>query len=468
MLNSINIHIDTKCPAFTMNPMTVPQSTWDLFLSLNREVKVLEKARESFNDHLALGFNTISEFFYPDENKLSDMLAFLLDPNASHAQGCLFLELFDKQFDLKLNPSEASKIDVKREDTTAQNRRMDIVIDCDGRKCVIENKIWAADQKDQLKDYIDEIKQRSNEWKVIYLTPHGDKPSEDSLPEDRREEILCLSHGDDIPSWLSLCVGRCKSDKVRDFINVLISYTQQEFGNSMIEDEIAACEQFLEKHPDICGLLPALESARWNVQKGIEEKSFSIFGELFFNLMNENGYLLNCHISSDTVKDSFKGWYQKSKGWPRLRLGILQNEENPSQKAYFTIQCGAAYLLFEFGITCDMGENVCPPEELSLFANKTLLLEGIAANSRRQIKKSNCWMLHTGFHLWGDNDNDSDNERNNFWRSILSTPETDREAKIKQLLEQDALDHIQKTYDLIRNNLPPGYRIIPYAQFEDC
>ena len=48
---------------------------------------------------LATGFN-VFDLIEPDENKLSDILADLLDPKGSHGQGDLFLRLLLQQLDL--------------------------------------------------------------------------------------------------------------------------------------------------------------------------------------------------------------------------------------------------------------------------------------------------------------------------------------------------------------------------------
>lgn len=63
---------------------------------------------------------------------------------------------------------------------------MDILIEifCHGEKYAlcIENKPFASDQKNQLKDYADELEQRyPNQWQLIYLSGSGKEPSEYSI-----------------------------------------------------------------------------------------------------------------------------------------------------------------------------------------------------------------------------------------------------------------------------------------------
>jgi len=67
---------------------------------LNQFFSVIREKRKAFADNyayfapkLAPRFNCF-DFINPDENKLSEVLAELLDPKGTHAQGDVFLRLF--------------------------------------------------------------------------------------------------------------------------------------------------------------------------------------------------------------------------------------------------------------------------------------------------------------------------------------------------------------------------------------
>ena len=69
-------------------------------IRLNHFFSVLSEKRKAFADNyayfapkLAPLFNSF-KFIRPDELKLSEILAMLLNPNVDHAQADLFLELF--------------------------------------------------------------------------------------------------------------------------------------------------------------------------------------------------------------------------------------------------------------------------------------------------------------------------------------------------------------------------------------
>lgn len=116
----------------------------------------------------------------------SALLANLLDPHGSHAQGTLFLERFliccNKMFPELPAPSipiTAGRWTVRTEFMTPQGI-LDIVLSSSrlSHLYVIENKVWAMEQTDQLTRYDGWLKQQSQyaHRALFYLTPDG-RPS---------------------------------------------------------------------------------------------------------------------------------------------------------------------------------------------------------------------------------------------------------------------------------------------------
>ena len=89
--------------------------------------------------------------------------------------------------------------------------RMDLFINSNNFEIIIENKIGAGDQPNQLKDYysnrINENKIIKDNIFVVYLTRYGYKPSEFSIDKklisdlEKENKIYYLSH-DDIAKWI--------------------------------------------------------------------------------------------------------------------------------------------------------------------------------------------------------------------------------------------------------------------------
>ena len=119
------------------------------------------------------------------EDLHSNFLAYLLNPNASHDCGDLFLRLFvDRCVKGKGNFEKTSfelkDIKVKREKHIKEGR-IDIYIETKNHIIAIENKIWASDRDKQLKDYHDHLQNNSKEnfkenFILFYLTPDGRMP----------------------------------------------------------------------------------------------------------------------------------------------------------------------------------------------------------------------------------------------------------------------------------------------------
>lgn len=156
----------------------------------------------------------------------------LLNPKASHAQGLLFFNLFinaiapeDKKHlykDLKV-----SNIRVKEEKST-EDGRLDIFIESFGVKerfvIVIENKINAGDQNEQLSRYYSHCKKMGftdDNILLIYLTKCGKEATITSMPlaqQERLKEVNVLvnmSYRDNIKNILQIYIKDIKSEKVK-------------------------------------------------------------------------------------------------------------------------------------------------------------------------------------------------------------------------------------------------------------
>ena len=70
---------------------------------------------------------------------------------------------------------------------------------------VIENKIWARDQPQQLRRYAEQLKSQGYIPHLLYLTLYGHSPSEDSAGGLKYK---CISYKEDLPPWLKRCQKR--------------------------------------------------------------------------------------------------------------------------------------------------------------------------------------------------------------------------------------------------------------------
>ena len=210
-----------------------------LFRGLQAGLDSLRVVRALYNERVAFEFNSI-KFFCPNENKMSEILAFFLDPAETHGQKTAFLNQFLEKFELVAAAKlveNGHKVKVTTEAPTEERRRIDITIEI-GRgdyMIGIENKIWAADQPKQLSDYSAHLKQLTGHTKedgytLFYLSPDGHSPSEGSLSKEEqvslknKQQLRIISYGDDIIKLLDNFESVCKADNVRAFIRDFRQY----------------------------------------------------------------------------------------------------------------------------------------------------------------------------------------------------------------------------------------------------
>ena len=139
------------------------------------------------------------------ENTHSAIIAELLNPKGSHSLKSAFLEAFLNLIDkdsipTTFNPSTATAYT----EYTTDNGRIDILIEDDQKNAlIIENKIYAPDQREQLKRYNQYAQKQYKAYKIYYLTLLGDKASEQS---GEGVNYLPISYSDTIIKWLDQCI----------------------------------------------------------------------------------------------------------------------------------------------------------------------------------------------------------------------------------------------------------------------
>lgn len=158
-----------------------------------------------------------------EEMMHSSVIASLLDTRGAHGQKCRFLELFlgclperFKSFDASGARTACERhIGQKTEDSGG---RVDICIEnSSGQMIVIENKIFAGDQEHQILRYVEFLRGMLRnrvgvKFPVLYLTPDGHSPSDDSTQADGMqcrcgEDYVCISYKDVIVPWLDKCIN---------------------------------------------------------------------------------------------------------------------------------------------------------------------------------------------------------------------------------------------------------------------
>lgn len=176
----------------------------------------------------------------------SPILAELLNPNGSHGQGACFLRIFVDQLGLEGFDPMAALVHLEYHSgpkTDESGGRIDILIkDRSGGCVVIENKIYAQEQENQILRYENTFPNAH----ILYLTLDGSPPT--STGETVPEKLQCISYATHIISWLEACRKEAATipivrESISQYIHLLKDLTHQNTNSRMSEKIIDAAIQ---------------------------------------------------------------------------------------------------------------------------------------------------------------------------------------------------------------------------------
>ena len=226
---------------------------------------------------------------------------------------------------------------VYREFQTKESRRIDILIVFDKFEIIIENKINASDQENQLIDYYIDRNNKEKDIFLVYLTKSGYEASEYSIEKVTREElkdkIYYLSHGD-IAKWIENDILNkyefLKFDeKYQSIYSALIQIRDNEKiitnpneENNMEKEEI---KNFFEKNNYFETLL--------NKDELLKDKFASLnnFWQLLENaqkvILDKKAELVSEDINYSLKVSEFIKSFQTNKGGDYMKGAIFHNKE---------------------------------------------------------------------------------------------------------------------------------------------
>ena len=198
--------------------------------NLLNQVSLINKKHEEILDATGGRFNMFRVCgINHDENKHSAIIAEFLNPKGSHGLKSKLLECFietlGESFTIQNFNCEKARVTTEH---SFSDGRIDIIItDNQGNAIIIENKIYAGDQPEQLKRYdnyaVETYKERN--YQILYLTLSGGEASEQS---GGGVKYLPISHKETIIKWLDKCVAiAARFPMVRETINQYINHLKQ-------------------------------------------------------------------------------------------------------------------------------------------------------------------------------------------------------------------------------------------------
>ncbi|TDO97895.1 PD-(D/E)XK nuclease family protein [Marinomonas balearica] len=310
----------------------------DEFLHIPKILRDKYQLDESFNLFKVLRGSS-------DEVRLhSRFLAELLDPQGSHGLGPEYLIHFVGEV-LRLDGFDCESAFVLKEWND-----IDILIrNKNGQAIILENKIYAHDQENQLHRYYQIVNDLSYEDKnihIVYLTLDGKKASNQSL-NGIPDEILSESYTDisykfDISKWLKLCRKEAVEkpelrESITQYLNLVSELTHTNQSASFMKELESWFEKELINGRPV-GMLDALLIAKEKYHaKRIEVFREAIFERISGLSFNQNESTVTLSDCEDFVakNDSFDIWVYPIAGEERLQVGFINNHG----ACYFSVWC---------------------------------------------------------------------------------------------------------------------------------
>lgn len=226
----------------------------------------------------------------------SRMIADLLNPKGWHGMGSQFLKLFFDNLNIE-KPQHLEQIVCTAEknygpidNEKIKGGNIDLILEGLEKPIVIENKIFAVDQPNQLLRYHNLF---GGNCHLYYLTLYGSQPREFSNP-DSAFKITTISYSKDILMWLDACyqlsINRpLLRETLKQYINVLRILT----GQSMNDEKNKEVFDFIEEHKESLAALHMQLNSFTNIH--LNKLIRGIVEEI---KLNDTFINLNCGVSS--------------------------------------------------------------------------------------------------------------------------------------------------------------------------
>ena len=311
------------------------------------EEKLLKEAYEKSKDYLyedSSRYNLLSiiEKDRDEAHIHSKVIYNLLSQNWGKKDKETFLTLFLKEIGIGEEVIYNEKWEVSREktfDLDTIKGRLDFEIKSKDYIYIIEMKIDAGDQPEQLIRYQEFAKKQHKKYKIFYLTLDGHNASkksigeEENLEENQKVEYTNISFKEEILNWLENCLklAEGKENKLA-CINQYIASINKILG----EKEIKIKDNILKSSEDIKNAITIYKKLNENLQKVLE----SFFEELNKKLKNKLKDITPKPIYNESyIKDYYNYTLDKiPQDYPGLYIVLAENKSKNSNYYRFVLK----------------------------------------------------------------------------------------------------------------------------------
>ncbi len=264
---------------------------------------MLKNKHNEINKNEAHSFNIFTLLLKSDDevNLHTKFIYELLNPNGSHSQGRLFLDVFLKELMLD---TPLDRVEVFRE-----KQNIDILLKSSDYAIIIENKIHTQDHSSQLSRYLKTVKKqgyKKSNIHLIYLTLFGEQPLEKKV----HDKAICISYRKNITSWLEQCIEAVEPipvlrETLIQYLRLVKELTHQSMQKGLTMDvkNLLLKDNNLKTILDMeASIIEAKIEVQFNFWQRLLSNLFPHYAFSFYNTNNDKG-----------LKESIRRYYQQQK-----------------------------------------------------------------------------------------------------------------------------------------------------------
>jgi hypothetical protein len=327
-----------------MNNTEFKQVNSAMLQNLLNQINLIQKKYDDLAEYTGEKYNIFEILGVKnDELSHSAIIGNLLNINGKHGQKDIFLNLFLEEIKDKFIDESRNRI-INNFDTenvileiekhvgkvnfdSNSGGRIDIILkDKNNNNIIIENKIYANDQYQQLLRYNEYDKKAP----ILYLTLNGKEPMPDSKGVlELGMEFICISYQTEIKNWLEKCIKEMVNkpfirETLNQYLFTIDSLTNQIFSNkNKMEITKIIKENLKESHL---------------IAKTFETAKKEIINTFWQNCFNK-------------LKNELKEWEIENKPNYINSLNYILFHKSENNSAYFYCRCNINNGEIFFGIT---------------------------------------------------------------------------------------------------------------------
>lgn len=314
--------------------------------NLLQQVSIIQKKYDEIAKITGQNFNIFSVLSVErrEVKTHSSFLGELLNPKGSHGLNDAFLKLFIKEVlgdtlvefeSITANAVTEEYIAQINEDKTTGGR-VDIVIkDAKGNVILIENKIDAYEQKNQLIRYRNAYPQA----KILFLTLTGYDSNTALAVEHNQKDYISISYEIHIVKWLEICLKEAVNypmlrEVIKQYIYLIKKLTNQTINNKMSEEIVKKMENNISESFEIANNIKSLKRTIYydfieTLMKSNELKFDNCTNNAYYGIdvIIKNNKRISILFGKNNDKDDFAF---------DVSIGFLIDKETPEMKTKYS------------------------------------------------------------------------------------------------------------------------------------